>query len=220
MLIGFIPARSGSKGIKSKNLQPIGKTNLLGLGIMKLNEIGCEKVLVSTDSEEMLSMAKSFGAEVTVRPNHLSLDDSSTLDVVLDLIENNYLNSDDIVLLHQVTSPLISTESLLKCVNELTNSNVNSVISTVHSNTYLWEKDSDFWNPVQGRAMRFPRQKVLSRAVESGGAYGFKVEAVRNQRLIYPEPTLCMNIPYIEGLDIDTQEELEQAREIFNLLNL
>ena len=220
MLIGLIPARGGSKGIESKNLQTIGRTTLLGLGVAKLFEIGCEKVLVSTDSEEISLMAKSYGAEVAIRPNHLALYDSTTLDVVLDLIQNKYLEPEDFVILHQVTAPLISTKSLLACVKELLSSGTNSAITTTHSNSYLWHLNNEFWDPVEGRVLRQPRQRVLSRAIESGGAYCFKVSAVSEQKIIYPEPTLCTDIPYIEGLDIDTYEDLEQAREIFNLLNL
>jgi CMP-N-acetylneuraminic acid synthetase len=220
MLIGFIPARGGSKGIKSKNLQAIGQTTLLGLGVKKLKEIGCGKVLVSTDSEEISKMAEFYGAEVVMRPSHLALDDSSTLDVVLDLIESKFFEQEDVVILHQVTSPLISNKSMLECISELLNSEMNSVITTVQSNSYLWQSNNELWDPAEGRGVRLPRQKVVRRAIESGGAYCFKVNAVSRQKTIYPEPTLCTNIPYIEGLDIDTHEDLEQAREIFVQLNL
>lgn len=219
MLIGLIPARGGSKSIELKNLQLMGEITLLGLGINKLFEIGCDKVLVSTDNEEISNVARMHGAEVVIRPSHLALDDSTTLDVVLDLIKRNQLKSEDFVILHQVTSPLISTNSMRQCISELNNHELNSVITGIHSNSYQWISKNKYWDPVEGRALRLPRQKVSKRAIESGGAYCFKVCALNEQKTIYPEPTSCINIPYIEGIDIDTQDDLDEARELFGLIN-
>ena len=85
-LTAFIPARGGSKGIPNKNIKIFdGKPLILwSIESAKLSK-GVDQIIVSTDCQNIADIALMEGAEVPgLRPKHLSTDDSSTLDVVLD----------------------------------------------------------------------------------------------------------------------------------------
>ena len=76
-IVAIIPARKGSKGIKNKNIIIYKKKPLLYHSIksaLKLTKI--HRVIVSTDSKKYGSLAKKFGAEVSVRPKYISKDNS------------------------------------------------------------------------------------------------------------------------------------------------
>ena len=77
--IAIIPARSGSKGIKNKNLKKLGNHPLLAYSIAAAKlAVKIDRVIVSTDSEIYADVAISYGAEVPfLRPKDLSKDKST-----------------------------------------------------------------------------------------------------------------------------------------------
>lgn len=87
-ILGVIPARAGSKGIPKKNLADLCGKPLIAYSIE--TALTCRvitRTVVSTDSEEIAEVARSFGAEVPImRPAELARDDSTDLDVFLQLL--------------------------------------------------------------------------------------------------------------------------------------
>ena len=83
-VISIIPARSGSKGIKDKNLQEVGGRKLLDWSIQaSLQSHEISRTIVSTDSEEYAKIAVNLGAEVPfMRPKILATDFSPDLDFI------------------------------------------------------------------------------------------------------------------------------------------
>ena len=80
--LAIICARSGSKGIKNKNILKINDIPLIGHSIKTAKSIKrISKVIVSTDSYKIAKIAINYGAEVPfLRPKNLSLDDSKEID--------------------------------------------------------------------------------------------------------------------------------------------
>ena len=84
-IIALIPARSGSKGVKDKNIKKLSGHTLLewSVNVAKRSSL-IDRVFVSTDSEEYAILAKSYGAEVPfLRPDSISGDTSSDYDFVV-----------------------------------------------------------------------------------------------------------------------------------------
>nr|WP_319492696.1 acylneuraminate cytidylyltransferase family protein [uncultured Desulfobacter sp.] len=83
-IVCIIPARGGSKGIPDKNLQLLGNIPLVAFSIMTALSIPkIDRVIVSTDSPKIGSVAKEYGAEVPfLRPRALSADTSALEGVV------------------------------------------------------------------------------------------------------------------------------------------
>jgi len=83
-ILGLIPARGGSKGIPRKNIKPLGGKPLIAYSIEAgLKSRYLDKVLVSTDDEEIAQVARQYGADVPfIRPAELARDDTPTLPVI------------------------------------------------------------------------------------------------------------------------------------------
>jgi len=77
--IGIIPARGGSKGVKLKNLRPLNNIPLIAYGILcSIKSPSITITIVSTDSEQIADVAKSYGAEVIMRPPEFATDEAPT----------------------------------------------------------------------------------------------------------------------------------------------
>ena len=106
-ILAIIPARGGSKGLPRKNIKPLlGKPLIAWTIEQALNSKYIDKVIVSTEDEEIAEISKKYGAEVPfLRPKELAKDDTPTIDVIEHLIKT--LNQKfDLILLLEPTSPI------------------------------------------------------------------------------------------------------------------
>lgn len=110
-VLAIIPARGGSKGLPGKNIRPLCGKPLIGWSIEKARKSRyLDMVLVTTDSQEIATVAAQFGAHVPfLRPAELATDQSSTYDAIrhaLHHLEENESKSFDFIVLLEPTSPL------------------------------------------------------------------------------------------------------------------
>ena len=84
MNIAIIPARGGSKRIKDKNIKKFLGKPIISYAIKCAKEAKIfNRIIVSSDNEEIIKMANKFGAETPfVRPKNISKDSTSTIDVI------------------------------------------------------------------------------------------------------------------------------------------
>ena len=119
MILAVIPARGGSKGIPGKNIKDLYGQPLISYTIQAA--LDCKKidrVVVSTDSEEIAGVAKKYGADVPfLRPAALAMDTSKTIDAVIDVLERLQETYEYVVLL-QPTSPLRTAEDIEKAIDK------------------------------------------------------------------------------------------------------
>ena len=220
--IAILPARGGSKGIPRKNIQDFGGVPLLGHKIQQAVNAGINEVWVSTDDREISEVATKFGAQVINRPSIFAQDTSSTDDVLNHALDTLKPNDQDQIVLLQVTSPLIRTKSIQSCIRHLNeHEELNCVISVHESHPFLWTQDSEKsenWNPKNhSREHRPRRQDLASEGWETGGCYVIRVNALKAQSNRYPSPTGTVNVGFLESVDVDTWEDLEEARLIFKM---
>jgi len=115
--IAIIPARSGSKGLKDKNIIDICGRPMLSYSIEAALKAKCfERVIVSTDSEKYGDIAKAFGAEVIYRGEKVSNDIATTYMVLEDLFYRITIDFDYFVLL-QPTSPLRDHKHITEAIS-------------------------------------------------------------------------------------------------------
>jgi len=119
----LIPARGGSKGIPRKNLLPIGGKPLIAWTIEAARSCSyIERVVVSSEDEEILSVARAYGAEVIERPAELSTDTASVKSVLQHALveyKKRYQILPEYVAFLQPTSPLRRGEHLTKAFEAL-----------------------------------------------------------------------------------------------------
>jgi len=104
--IAIIPARSGSKGLKDKNIIDLCGKPLLAYSIEAALESKLfERIILTTDSEKYAKIGKSYGAEIMMRGESLSNDQAITFMVIEDVLSR--LGEDcDYFMLLQPTSPM------------------------------------------------------------------------------------------------------------------
>lgn len=117
--IAIIPARSGSKGLKDKNIIDLCGKPLMAYSIEAAIQSGLfEKVIVSTDSDKYADIAKLYGAEVMMRGEKLSNDKATTYMVLEDILNRRLVAPIDYFVLLQPTSPLRSAKHVLEAVEK------------------------------------------------------------------------------------------------------
>jgi len=100
--LAIVPARAGSKGVPGKNVRILAGKPLLAHAIEAgLAAAEVERVVVSTDSEEIAQLARAHGAEALLRPTELATDTATDLDYLQHAIE--HLDAELIVLLRPTT---------------------------------------------------------------------------------------------------------------------
>ena len=127
MNIAIIPARGGSKRIPRKNIKIFHGKPMIAYSIEAAQNAGCfDRIIVSTDDQEIADIALQYGAEVPfLRPAHISNDFATTLDVMQHAItwcREQQWNLDLICCIY-ATAPFILPKYILQGLNEIRSSN-------------------------------------------------------------------------------------------------
>lgn len=187
-ILGIAVARGGSKGIPRKNVKPLAGKPLIAHTILSAKESGIfDRIILSTDDEEIASVGKEWGAEVPfMRPAELAQDATPTLPVLVHAVEwlkaNEGYEPDAVVIL-QPTAPLRNADDLRGARDLFVSSGADSVVSMTeipgHHNPHWQFKVAD-----DGKIAIFtgePFEKIVKRRQElpkthtrNGAIYLFK----------------------------------------------
>ena len=131
--LAIIPARSGSKGIKYKNIIDLSGKPLIAYTIEEaLKSKYIDDVVVSTDGEDIANISKIYGAKVPfLRPKELSTDTSKTIDCVIHCIEElKKMNLEyDYIVLLQPTQPLRKSWHIDEAIELIIEKDCESLVS-------------------------------------------------------------------------------------------
>ena len=136
-VLAVIPARGGSKSIPKKNIKDIAGKPLIAFSIAEaLRAKTLSNVIVSSDDEEILEIARKYGAETPfLRPKNLATDDALAIDVMAHAIkecERQEGKKYDYAVMLQPTTPMRKAEDIDEAVEKLISSNADSVIGVVN----------------------------------------------------------------------------------------
>ncbi|MCX6256872.1 MAG: acylneuraminate cytidylyltransferase [Bacteroidia bacterium] len=172
VVLVIIPARGGSKGIPRKNLRILNGKPLIWYSInTALHSAYRPDVYVSSEDEEILTMARKFGAQIHTRPAGLS-GDKTTLDpVIIDAyhaISASTGKNYDLVITLQPTSPLLMIRSLDSAIDKiLTKPDIDTILSATDDTHLTWRlEDNEF---IPNFARRLNRQELAPLYRETGG---------------------------------------------------
>ena len=131
-MLAIIPARGGSQGIPNKNIVQLGSVPLIAYSIYAARQSNkIDKVVVSTDSNEISDIATQWGAQVIDRPSDISGPDSPTESALIHAIDSlsstGYIPSYCILL--QATSPFRNPDSIDNAISTLLDNNFDSLLS-------------------------------------------------------------------------------------------
>lgn len=149
-IVAIIPARGGSKGIPHKNIKLFAGKPLIAHIIETAKKVPeLNRIIVSTEDEEIAEIAKVYGAEVPfIRPKELAKDETPTLPVVrhaVTYLEEKENYRPDIVILLYSTSPLLKPERVSEAIKMLKKGNFDSILSVEEDRGHYWiEKGVDY----------------------------------------------------------------------------
>ena len=216
----LIPARKGSKRLPSKNLQRVGNASLLQRTIdHALQVVDISRVFVSSDSTEILDIARQNGVIPVNRPQELATDSSTANDVVSHFIEfietrSSYAPKSTSILYLQPTSPFRRVETTQACMEMFSESGKPVVtIKTMHQHPHKALRLN------HGRIetlheQTFPtanHQDLPDFFVATGALYIFSIVDFLQTNVIPIAGAMPFIVDELEGMDIDTYLDLRIA---------
>lgn len=173
MIVSFIPARGGSKSIPLKNIKIIADKPLIYWSISAAeNCSNIDKIYVSTDSEEIKEVVKSFNFPKVVivnRSARTATDTASTESAMLEFANKHVF---DHIVLMQATSPLTTSEDLNNAINKYFSNNYDSLFSVVRQKKFIWEiNNNGYAQPKNYNYFSRPRRQDFSGFLVENGAF-------------------------------------------------
>ena len=221
-ILSIIPARAGSKGIKDKNIVNICGKPLIAYTIKaSLGSSYITDTIVSSDSNKILDISKTYGAMTIKRPLEYATDFASSESVVFHTIK--FLEKSgkyyDYIILLQPTSPLRDSNDIDSAIKKLYEKNADALISVKEvDNKILKAFIEDENGNLQGIANNtypfMPRQKLPKTFMSNGAIYIIKTDIFKRKKSFYSEMTIPFLMSQDKSLDIDTYDDLEFLRQI------
>ena len=217
-VVAIILARGGSKGIPRKNVLNLVGHPLVAWSVMqakKTKEI--DEVYVSSDSDEILEIAQSYGAKVIKRPDQYAGDTAKSEEAILHALK--VLGSDqEIIIMLEPTAPLRKPNDLGNAVKLFRKKGWDSCFSGAVLNSFLiWKRDNkgkltsinyDYKN--QG-----PRQMREPDYHENGAIYMFKPEIVLKNKNRFGGNIGIFPNDFWQSFELDEPEEWNFVELVF-----
>jgi CMP-N,N'-diacetyllegionaminic acid synthase len=230
-VFAVIPARGGSKAIPDKNI-----VDLFGDPLIHHTIETCSRskyldgVWVSTDSKRISNIAldhPSLGGVVR-RPKNISDDFSMSEDALLHFVDHieNRISKFDILVFVQCTSPLTEYTDIDSALEEMENSNSDSVVSVCKGEGgwfcggFDWHKTGDLVTPSYTPATRAMRQNAQEKYRENGAFYISKVSSLKSSKCRISGKISIFTMPQERSFEIDSKEDLDLLRRLGCLIAL
>lgn len=223
--LAIIPARSGSKGLKDKNIKKLGEKPLIAYTIEAARESGMfECVHVSTDSEMYADISRKFGADVPfLREALLASDIASTWDAVRYVIGEYQKRGRmfDTICLLQPTSPLREAEDIVHAYHVFGEKSAECVMSVCEMDhppqwSNVLPADNCMKNFI---APEFDvrRQELSVYYRQNGAIYILDTNILKSNLQLYGEKSYAYVMSREKSIDIDDAVDFVIAEELMHM---
>lgn len=222
-VVAVIPARGGSKGVPGKNLRRVGGIPLVGRAIAAARAVpAIDRVVVSTDDDEIAAVAREWGAEIVDRPASLAGDTASSESALLHALDTLRARGVEtgILVFLQATSPFIDPADVGDAIGRVAAGSDDVVFSAVESGGFLWRHGPDGMTGVNhDPASRPRRQDRPAEYLETGAFYVLDAAGFRVARHRFFGRTGVAVVQERHALEIDTPEQLRIANALAPLVS-
>jgi len=226
MNIAIIPARGGSKRIPRKNIKLFHGKPMIAYSIEAALHSGCfDKVIVSTDDQEIADVALHYGAEVPfLRPENIADDFATTMDVMQHAI--NWCVKQqwvvDKVCCIYATAPFILPDYIKQGLQVLTVSNVEYAFSATSFPFAIQRaisvNDDGFVSMFYPEHINTRSQDLEEAYHDAGQFYWGKASAFLVGKAIFAAHSKAILLPRKRVQDIDTPEDWQLAEAMYKAL--
>ncbi len=226
MKIAMITARGGSKRIPRKNIKEFCGKPILAYSIeAALNSGVFDEVMISTEDDEIASIAQQYGAKFPFRRSvEMAGDHAMTIDVMLEVVKEykkRGIEPESVCCIYP-TAPFITADKLRKANDLFENCGADAVIPVVK---FSFPPQRCF--VVEGDYMKYKwKEYELSRSQDlepyyhdAGQFYFLKTDAMISQHTLVPEKTAPLIMDEMEVQDIDNMDDWNIAEIKYRLMN-
>ncbi|MHB1420529.1 MAG: acylneuraminate cytidylyltransferase family protein [Bacillota bacterium] len=215
-VLGFIPARAGSKGLPGKNIRLLDRKPLIVYTIEASRQSDVfDYLMVSTDGEDIAGIAQQAGADVPfMRPASLATDTARGIDVLhhsMSLLSEQGKKYDCVMIL-QPTSPLRNAEDIIAALDLFVERNTDAVVSVCEVENHPW------WSSILpedlcmkdflGAGIPANRQELPKYYRLNGAIYLARWDFIRERENWFGPGTFAYIMPRQRSLDIDDEVDL------------
>ncbi len=206
-IVAIVPIKKNSKRIKGKNFRKINGKPLYRFLLDKLKKTKFEEIYVDSDSSEIKKYSLKMGYKFIKRLQKLSKDNANGNDL---LNYHSKIVDADLYFQLFVTAPLLSVDTINKCIKILKNSKNKDSIMTVNK-IYSW-----FWfknKPVNYKPKILPRSQDADPITqETTGLYGIKKKALIKKKCRIGYKPIFYHVSASESVDLDTLKDFEHLK--------
>jgi N-acylneuraminate cytidylyltransferase/CMP-N,N'-diacetyllegionaminic acid synthase len=225
-ILAVVPARSGSKGLKNKNLKVLGGKPLFAHPLEALKKSKyVDKIVLSTDSDKVIKISRKYGSFVFFkRPKKISKDSSTTFEV-LDHTLNLFSKKNDFydyILCLEPTSPFTTSQDIDLVIEKvLKKKNYNSAVSISflekqHPNFIFSLNKKKIITPfLKGKKFNCRRQEISKLYYLDGSLYFSNVKSFYKNKGFIGSKTYGYITPKWKALEIDDFFDFEFAKLTF-----
>lgn len=222
-IVGFIPARGGSKSIPLKNVRPFNGKPLICYSIDAA--MGCEAidlVVVSTDDQQIANVvSERYGnnsqVEVFWRDPNTATDTASTESAMLDFAEKREF---DHIILMQATSPFTAKSDLEGAIDHYFSAAFGGLISVTRQKRFFWNSDSEGAVPLNYDPQQRPRRQDFSgQLVENGAFYISSRENLIQSKCRVSEPYTLWEMDEVSYFEMDEPSDWVIGENLMRLKN-
>jgi len=210
--LAIIPARGGSKRLPRKNILNLCGKPLIAWSIEAgLNSKYIDKVVVTSDDDEILNISEEFGTEIIKRPDELASDTATTFDAIKHTIEN--MKKYDYIILLQPTTPLRNEKHIDEAIEILESKNADAAISVCEmDHSPLWSNTLDESLSIEG----FLKDEVLNKRSQdlekyyrlNGAIYICKTENLLEEKSFFLKENIFAYVMDRKS-SVDIDEEID-----------
>lgn len=227
MNIAVIPARGGSKRIPRKNVKTFCGKPMIAWPITAALNSGCfDRIIVSTDDDEIAEIAEALGAEAPFRrPVDLADDHTPTVPVIAHAVRwQQQTSTVDRACCIYATAPMLIAEDLRIGYNALEAANADYAFSVT---SFAFPIQRALMVDGRSRVSMFQPEHAETRSQDlveayhdAGQFYWGRADAWLADRPIFDSQSVAVPLPRKRVQDIDTVEDWERAEALFELMRI
>tara|TARA_X000000950_G_scaffold287608_1_gene400663 strand:+ start:1173 stop:1820 length:648 start_codon:yes stop_codon:yes gene_type:complete len=206
-VVAIIPIKKNSKRVKKKNFKEINKVPLYEILLKKLKKCDFDEVYIDSDSEVIRKFCIKNNFKFIKRLPRLTLDNANGNDL---LNYHSKIIKADFYFQLFITAPLMSVETINKCIKFLKNSRKYDSILTSRS-IYSW-----FWfnkKPINYKPNILPRSQDAKPVIlETTGLYGISSQSLQKHKCRIGKNPFFFEVPANESLDLDNEEDFKYLK--------
>lgn len=217
-VIGLIPAKENSSGLKNKNLRKINNLSLVELAIINAKKSKkIDEIYLSSDSDKILKIGTKLGINIVKRKKNLCAKSTPANLVILDFLKNNFDRKrlDHIIVYLQPTSPFRNHKHIDSAIEKFLKYRYELLCSVNEQKNFFKSliKNNNFLSPYFSNKLISQNRQTFKKIYSPNGAiYVFNSKDFLKKNILSFKNCGFFLMNKIESIDIDSYEDLQLAK--------